>query len=333
MTSVLIRFMHGLGDAVQFTAVLQHIRQHRPDWEVDVYSLRGKHSAFHGLCRRSYHEQEGERPSRPYGARYDLGWFENYNGYTDRPNSKITNCLQEVFHIPYDANLGRYQVQVSAAAMERAGEYLGSIGCQRSAVSDQPLLIGNSVSTNGKQESGRYNAIIFHYQGNTSQDKKNLTHEQVKALVDLCLEAGFVPVILDWDGRSPLFDNKRVFNPGVHPVDADLRLAPPKEGAKDSHPKKGDRSAPNQPHLPSKERVRKIRTQRGRWAVRRIPRRNRWGFEPFQKLQQELHFPPLRFVLLQRQVAFRTERQNLPPLRGLRSIRATRRHSPRHSAL
>ena len=193
MTSVLIRFMHGLGDAVQFTAVLQHIRQHRPDWEVDVYSLRGKHSAFHGLCRRSYHEQEGERPSRPYGARYDLGWFENYNGYTDRPNSKITNCFQEVFHIPYDANLGRYQVQVSAAAMERAGEYLGSIGCQRSAVSDQPLLIGNSVSTNGKQG---------------------------------------------------------------------------------------------------------------------------WGFEPFQKLQQELHFPPLRFVLLQRQVAFRTERQNLPSLPG-----------------
>src|SRR6516225_911916 len=73
-TSVLIRFAHGLGDAVQFTAVLRHIQKHRPEWEVDVTSLRGKHSAFHGLCRRSYHDQEPERPPGPYGAHYDLGF-------------------------------------------------------------------------------------------------------------------------------------------------------------------------------------------------------------------------------------------------------------------
>src|SRR5437870_2605304 len=126
--NVLIRFMHGLGDAVQFTAVLRHLERYRPDWDIDMYSLRGKHSAFHGLCRRSFHDQEAERPAGPYNVSYDLGWFENYNRYSDRPNSKITNCLAEVFGIPYQPELGRYQVGVSTAALARAGEWLEEIG-------------------------------------------------------------------------------------------------------------------------------------------------------------------------------------------------------------
>jgi FkbM family methyltransferase len=208
-TRILVRFTHGLGDAVQLTVVLRHVQKHRPDWVVDMYSLRGKHSAFYGLCRRSYHEQEAERPGGPYANEYDLGWFENYNGYTDRPNSKVTNCLQEIFDIPYDPELGRYQVQVSAPVLERAAAYLESIGCLRQGSADRGEGSG----------SGRYNAVLFHYQGNTSGERKNLTHEQVRPLLDLCLDAGFVPVILDWDRRSPLFDNRRVFNPGVHPGD------------------------------------------------------------------------------------------------------------------
>jgi FkbM family methyltransferase len=216
---VLVRFMHGLGDAVQLTVVLRHIQRYHQDWLVDVYSLRGKHSAFHGLCRRSYHEQEAERPAGLYAAQYDLGWFENYNGYTDRPNSKVTNCLQEVFHIPYESALGRYQVRVSPPVLERAAAYLEWIGCscgEREAQSAERSLSGAPRSA---LCASRYNAVIFHYQGNTSGDRKNLAHEQVRPLLELCLDRRYVPIILDWDRRSPLFDNRRVFNPGVHPGD------------------------------------------------------------------------------------------------------------------
>jgi RHS repeat-associated protein len=181
-TRILVRFTHGLGDAVQLTVVLRHIQKYQPDWLVDVFSLRGKHSAFYELCRRSYHEQEVERADGPYATQYDLGWFENYNGYTDRPNSKVTNCLQEVFHIPYDPDLGRYQVRVSQAARERAAGYLESIGCscvEREAPSAERRA-------DGAARSGLcapcYNAVLFHYQGNTSGDRKNLTHEQVRLL-------------------------------------------------------------------------------------------------------------------------------------------------------
>ncbi len=38
--NVLIEFAHGLGDAVQFSVVLKHLRKYKPDWNIDVWGLR-----------------------------------------------------------------------------------------------------------------------------------------------------------------------------------------------------------------------------------------------------------------------------------------------------
>src|SRR5258708_16308653 len=84
--AMLIKFSHGLGDAVQFTVVLKHLAQAYPDWAVDVVSKRGKHTAFRGLCRHSYHEDEPRPGDHAYQVVHDLHWFENYNGHVDRPN-------------------------------------------------------------------------------------------------------------------------------------------------------------------------------------------------------------------------------------------------------
>jgi FkbM family methyltransferase len=197
---VLIKFWHGLGDAVQATVVLKHLAAARPDWTVDVWSKRGKHSAFHGLCRRSYHDQENHPPQSAYARVFDLGWYENYNRYGDRPNSKITNCLAEVFGIPYDPALGRYEVRPTAEALRAAETYLRSLGLEPGP-------------------DGRFSVALVHYEGNTSQEKKNLTHEEAAVAVGAALETGLTPVILDWDRRSPLPDGKRIFCPGVGPDD------------------------------------------------------------------------------------------------------------------
>ncbi len=103
MTAIYLRFPHGLGDVVQFSVVLKHLRKYRQDWVVDVRCGRGKHTALIGLCRRVYHDQEPE-PVGPYQSVADLGFYENYCRYTDKPNSKVTNCLQEVFGLAYDAS-------------------------------------------------------------------------------------------------------------------------------------------------------------------------------------------------------------------------------------
>lgn len=195
MTTVLIDFPHGLGDCVQFSVVLKHLARHRSGWEIDVRMGRGKHTAVQGLCRRVFHDQQ-PRPGGHYDTRAALGWYENYNRYTDRPNSKITNCLHEVFGIDYDPSLGRYEIRPTLEAVATAAAYLDKIDAVR-------------------QPNGRYNAVVLHYQGNTSPDKKNLDHNTAGAFLRWVLDHGFVPIVLDWDRRSPHPDNRRIFCPGV----------------------------------------------------------------------------------------------------------------------
>jgi hypothetical protein len=96
-TNVLIKFRHGLGDAVQLTIVLKHLRRYRPDWNVDVAALVGKHSACHGLCRQVFVlDRNGPVPS-DYGQVFGLDWHECTGTYGNCPSTKPARCLKEVF--------------------------------------------------------------------------------------------------------------------------------------------------------------------------------------------------------------------------------------------
>ena len=64
-------------------------------------------------------------------------------------------------------------------------------------------------------DNGRYPVVLIHYQGNTSAEYKNLPHDLARQVCDQVIQAGFVPIILDWDNRSPLPDGKRIHNPHV----------------------------------------------------------------------------------------------------------------------
>ena len=199
-TNVLIRFGHGLGDAVQLTLVLQHLRKHRPEWAVDVMCLRGKHTALRGLCRRVFHDQEPAPDRTAYQAYFDLAWWECYSVFSDSPSTKACNCLREVFHIAPDPELCGYVIQPEQEDYAVTAGYLESIG-------------------GGRDVAGRFNAVVIHYEGNTSGWKKNLSHTCVAGMCASAIEAGFVPVILDWDRRSPLPNGKNIFCPAVGPDD------------------------------------------------------------------------------------------------------------------
>jgi hypothetical protein len=192
-----MRFSHGLGDVVQFSVILKHLRRRRPDWTVDVQCGIGKHSALWGLCHRVYHDREPV--GNHYDNTFDLGWFENYNSYTDRPNSKITNCLSEVFGLMWEPDLGTYQINVNPHALEKATSWLES----------------NKIL----KVDGKFRAVLIHYQGNTSPDRKNVNHWQALDIIEHVIRCGRVPVVLDWDGRSPFIDHKRILSPGLGPDD------------------------------------------------------------------------------------------------------------------
>lgn len=196
MVKVLLHFPHGLGDVVQLSVVLKHLRQHRTDWVIDVRCGRGKHTALIGLCNKVWHDQEPE-PSGPYDAVAQLGWYENYCRYEDRPNSKITNCLAEVFGLNYDPLLGRYEIQISDDSRKKAQRYYNEIKAE---------AIGFF----------KFRVVVLHYEGNTSTWKKNLKHWQARVLCDRILRMGRIPVLLDWDNRSPLPDQRRIFCPKVN---------------------------------------------------------------------------------------------------------------------
>ena len=198
--NVLLTFRHGLGDAVQFTSVLRHLQHFHPEWNVDVLTLLGKHSAFTGLCRRTYIIDRDPLPCCGYQQQHDLGWHESKASGDQWPSTKVTRCLLEVFQIKPVPELCRYQITPSAADQKRAHEYLTSI-CGQPA------------------ENGRFRAVLIHYEGNTSGEQKNLSHELAREICEVALASNYVPVILDWDQRSPHPDGTRIHNPGAgHPL-------------------------------------------------------------------------------------------------------------------
>lgn len=198
--NVLIKFSHGLGDAVQLTCILAHLALYRPDWTVDVASQVGKHSAFSGQCRRSFVLGREPIDERSYQRIFDLGWYECYSVYADSPCTKVCNCLREEFGILPDPALMRYRIVVNPQARQVTAAYLARI-C-------------------GKRESGgRFRTVAIHYQGNTSPEKKNLSHDLAAELCRRIIECDHVPIILDWDRRSPLPDQQTIFCPGVSPDD------------------------------------------------------------------------------------------------------------------
>ncbi len=138
---------------------------------------------------------DGERePTGPYQTRITVAFEENYCNYSDRPCTKVTNSLAEQFGLNWDKDLGRYEVMPQPHATAAAESYYRSIGATRT-------------------ERGVYKVVLIHYQGNTSPVKKNLAHWQAQEFAQHVSAHGRIPVILDWDRRSPLPDGQKVFCP------------------------------------------------------------------------------------------------------------------------
>lgn len=185
-----LEFNHGLGDCVQFTSVLKHIKHYNPDWGVVFKAGTGRSSIANGLC----HTSNGQIDKKIH-----VHWWECHHGYTKYPSTKLEQSLLQEFGLEPIPELLTYTINVCPTVYAHAENYYKSIG---------------AVKTNN-----RYNVLIMHYQGNTSTQLKNLNHEEALAVCNLAISIGVIPVILDWDDRSGLPDNKRIFCPNkYHPL-------------------------------------------------------------------------------------------------------------------
>ena len=192
----LIKFTHGLGDSVQLTIVLAHLKKYLPNWIVDVWALHGKHSAMRGNCSMVFSDR-GEQPRESeYDQIISLSWSECHRSFSNVPSTKAALCVADVFRIDPDPSLFYYTVKPTPQAELAADEYLHGI-------------------TNADAINGRWNVALIHYQGNTSADRKNLSHDVIAEVCRSLRSRDITPVILDWDRRTPLADDVEVFCPGA----------------------------------------------------------------------------------------------------------------------
>lgn len=190
---------YGLGDCVQMSAVLRHVAKYRPHWVVDYVAEEGRHQVGHGIVARTF--AYGQRYVSPhYDAEVQICLYDTWANWGDRPNTRVSSCLHERFGLPWDAECGRYQVNVSEAARQAA-----TIMTPR----------------RGGQETRRYPTstrwVAVHYQGDSSPGKKNLTHEQAERVCRRVEALGCTPLLVDWRNASPLVDRDQLWTTGRIP--------------------------------------------------------------------------------------------------------------------
>jgi ADP-heptose:LPS heptosyltransferase len=200
--SLLLRFPHGLGDHVQLTGVLAHLRRRYPRLAIDIACRAGTESLFAGLCRRAV--TLGTEDAASVDLTVTLRWPEADAANADSPSTKAQRCLRDVFGINPLPALCRSFVTPPAAARQRAAEYLQRL-CGHLAVERQ-----------------RFPVVLFHTQGRCGRRMKDLDPDVLAACLEAVRIAGHVPIVLDWRERA----DDHHHEPHVINAAADRRLWP-----------------------------------------------------------------------------------------------------------
>jgi hypothetical protein len=177
---------YGLGDAAQMSAVLRHVVAARPSWVIDFCATAGRHTAGHGIVRNTF-TFDDPAPASHYDREVEIILYDSFHNWADRPNTRVSSCLHERFGLPWVAELGRYQLNVTEAAFYTAFDFLYSIRAPDIA-------------------QRKAKVVAVHYQGDSSKDKKDLTHLQAEHVCNHIMNLRRMPVLLDWRNTSPLTD-------------------------------------------------------------------------------------------------------------------------------
>jgi hypothetical protein len=200
---------YGLGDAVQMSAVLRHARKYRPHWVMDLQAEEGRHCIGRGIADAHFEFGKNPAPDKVYDAEVEILLYDTWANWQDRPNTRVSSCLHERFGIPWDEECGRYQINVRPESVKSAQAMVGG-------------WIQGSGKTGYERSTTRYVAV--HYEGDSSQPRKNLSHEQADAVCGAVEALDCVPIILDWRSRSPL-EYRKLRHPSDWGGDAEMVCA------------------------------------------------------------------------------------------------------------
>jgi ADP-heptose:LPS heptosyltransferase len=185
--TVLIKFPHGLGDAVAFTAVLAHLAKFFPDWMIDLACHPTYKPLFMGKVRNvlSLWEESHEK----YDQTFDLLWQEGQGNTPGLSSTKAVRCLTEVFGIRPESGLLAYSFTPGEDAKNRAAVFLNALPRKRGIVA-------------------------IHYEGVQCREGKDLPLADVRDFCARLVEKEYVPLLLDWSPRPALADDRTIFAAG-----------------------------------------------------------------------------------------------------------------------
>lgn len=174
---------YGMGDAVQMSAVLRHLRKYRPEWRIDFQAQAGRWCIGRGIVENVF-SYEDRYPTPYYDGETQIILYDKYWAWGDRPETRVSSCLRDRFGLAWDESCGRYQVQVTEIADHNA-----------------------SIITPRR-------AVALHYQGDSAADRKNLAHATASEICDAIMDASRYPLLLDWRDNCPIANRSRVYSVG-----------------------------------------------------------------------------------------------------------------------
>lgn len=133
---VYFEFPHGLGDCVQFTSVLRHLKKHRPDWVIDIGCVdEGRAMIFKGLVNAVY--TLNRIPGTEYNEKRRIRFHESPK------KSKVWQCLQNEFRIDPEIELLPYQLNFDTLpkSNEIVLHYKGSTSKHKKDLEDKEISI------------------------------------------------------------------------------------------------------------------------------------------------------------------------------------------------
>ncbi len=201
--SLLLEFTHGLGDGVQFTVVLKHLAARFPKWKVDVCTQAERHDMMRGAGARYCFTPGSARGEHVY--RKTISIVEPAECFHDSPATKAETILRNHFGITPQLELSRYRVEFARRHSDVARQFINEL-----------------PSSEG--------FVLLHYQGDSMRRAKNLDEGIIRACCSRILEAGYTPVIFDFEHRSRLIDGRTIFRAEI-PADPCVTAALANEAA------------------------------------------------------------------------------------------------------
>lgn len=183
----------GLGDAVQFTIILKHLKKEYPNWAIYTETTYGKESCFNGLVHHTYNVQKD--PSDPKNFNKVINFFfpepntntSNLSAKFKVPATKTTDAIVNDLKIEPDPKLFTYEINIQEHVKNMVKEYMNTI-------------------------PNRNGIVTIHHHASSSPHNKDIDERDLIKLCDSLIHNGYTPLILDWKG-SKLPDQKRIFTP------------------------------------------------------------------------------------------------------------------------